>query len=172
MLLAIISDSHDNLPNLKKFLAWTNKNDIKMIIHCGDIASAETVDFLTKNTKALIHFVYGNMDNPYRDAIYELADKLKNAKLHGDEGKIILKKADNSALKIGLVHFPDQAREMAKSDNYDLVFYGHTHKPWLENIGSTQLINPGTLAGLFNKASFAVYDTETGNLELKILEKI
>jgi len=34
------------------------------------------------------------------------------------------------------------------------------------------LANPGTLAGMFSKATFAVYDTSTNNLELKILERL
>jgi hypothetical protein len=34
------------------------------------------------------------------------------------------------------------------------------------------LLNPGTLAGMFYKASFAIYDTQTGQAELKILEQL
>jgi hypothetical protein len=34
------------------------------------------------------------------------------------------------------------------------------------------MVNPGELAGQFYKPTFAVYDTDTSLLELKILEKI
>ncbi|MEK7653636.1 MAG: metallophosphoesterase family protein, partial [Patescibacteria group bacterium] len=70
MKIAIISDSHDNIPNIEKFLGWAKENKIEMIIHCGDIASGETVKYLSENFKGKIHLVYGNMDEPYRDEIY------------------------------------------------------------------------------------------------------
>ena len=39
-------------------------------------------------------------------------------------------------------------------------------------VGNVILANPGTLGGMFQKASFAVYDTGAKNLELKILETL
>ena len=39
MLIAIISDIHDNLVNLTKCLNWCNANKIKTIICCGDITN-------------------------------------------------------------------------------------------------------------------------------------
>ena len=56
------------------------------------------------------------------------------------------------------------------SGRYDYVFYGHNHTPWEEKIGNTVVANPGTLAGMFQKATFAVLDTKNKKLELKILE--
>ena len=74
--------------------------------------------------------------------------------------------------KIAFCHFPDIAKKLAQSGKFDLVFYGHSHRPWDEKIGNTHMINPGELAGQFYKPTFAVYDTTSGSLELKILEKI
>jgi predicted phosphodiesterase len=34
------------------------------------------------------------------------------------------------------------------------------------------LVNPGNLAGMFYKATFAIYETKTDKLELKILETL
>ena len=39
MKIAIISDTHDNVPNLEKFLAWAKENKIEQIIHCGDLCA-------------------------------------------------------------------------------------------------------------------------------------
>ena len=72
--------------------------------------------------------------------------------------------------KIFLNHYPDIAKNKAESGKYDLVFYGHTHKPWEEKVGECRLVNPGELSGQRFKPTFAIYDTETDNLELKILE--
>ena len=173
MLIAIISDTHDNLSNLEKFLNWAKKNKIEMIIHCGDIASSETIRYLAQNFNGPLHLVYGNMDEPRRDEIYEAIDGLKNVTLHGDIGEIVVETHNYASLRIAFCHFPEKAKALAESGKYNLVFYGHTHKPWMETReNNCQLINPGTLAGLFSKATFAVYDTKSGKLELKVLEFI
>lgn len=168
MKLAIISDTHDNLANIEKFTSWAKENKIEAIIHCGDIASGDTVEFLAKHFSGLAHLVYGNMDANYRDDIYLTCDNYPKMKLHGDQGEIILEKT-----KIAFCHFPEVAKELAETGKYNLVFYGHTHKPWMETLNNNcQLINPGTLGGVFQKATFTVYDTTTNKLELKILELI
>jgi hypothetical protein len=166
MRIAIISDTHDNEPNIEKFLSWAKENKIEAIIHCGDIATGDTVELLAKNFSGEIYLVYGNMDFSYRDDIYLASDNSDNAKVLGDQGKISL-----ANLNIGFCHHPEPAKELAQSGNYQLVFYGHTHKPWMETLtNGCQLINPGTLGGVFQKATFAVFDTATNKLELKILE--
>jgi predicted phosphodiesterase len=71
-------------------------------------------------------------------------------------------------------------------DNIDIIFYGHTHKPWIEDVvgniptlpgyghpsrgGELKIVNSGTLGGVFARATFAVYDTEKSEPELKILD--
>jgi len=166
MKIAIISDTHDNAPNLEKALKWMNENNIEKIIHCGDLrAPSLLIDVLAPNFKRKIHMVFGNVED--RELTPKLAAELKNVKHYGDIGEIEI-----AEKKIAFTHFPWKAKELARSGKYDFVFYGHTHKPWSEKIGKTELLNPGTLAGLFQKATFAVWDTETGEFELKILEKI
>ncbi len=164
MKIAIISDTHDNVPNLEKALSWINKQGISLIIHCGDLcAPAILTKVLTPNFKGQIHLVHGNVGDP--DLLEEKAQDFPNVTVHGQTGKLALENK-----QIAFTHFPDKAKELAKTEKYDLVFYGHTHKPWEEKIGKTKLVNPGTLAGMFYKASFATYNTKTDKLELKILE--
>ena len=58
MKIAIISDVHDNIPNLKKVLDYCASNKIEKIICCGDLASLETLDYLNDNfTKEEIYRV-------------------------------------------------------------------------------------------------------------------
>ena len=38
-------------------------------------------------------------------------------------------------------------------------------------VGKTKLLNPGTVAGMFQKATFAIYDTKTDKAELILLEE-
>jgi predicted phosphodiesterase len=57
-------------------------------------------------------------------------------------------------------------------ENFDFYFFGHSHWPFLKKEGNCYLANPGNLAGLFYKATFAILDIKTRKLKLKILEKI
>ncbi|MEK7072483.1 MAG: metallophosphoesterase family protein, partial [Patescibacteria group bacterium] len=95
-----------------------------------------------------------------------------NVTLHGDEGEITVETGHAPSLQIAFCHYPEKAKELAQSAKYNMVFYGHTHKPWIEKIDHTILANPGTLGGMFSKATFSLLDTESNNLELKILENI
>lgn len=166
MNIAIISDTHDNIANLDKFLIWSKKNSIATIIHCGDIASGETVAFLAGNFSGPAHLAFGNMDEPRLDQIKREAKLFANLNLPGNQGSLVI-----DGIKIAFCHFPDQAKALALTGRFNLVFFGHSHKPAMETLPNhCQLINPGTLGGVFNKATFAVFDTKTKNLELKILE--
>jgi predicted phosphodiesterase len=53
-----------------------------------------------------------------------------------------------------------------------IVFYGHTHEPWIEERRGVKVINPGTLGGVFANATFAVWDTEKKDIKLMILDLI
>jgi uncharacterized protein len=166
MKLAIISDTHDNIPNLEKALKWMNENGIEQIIHCGDLcAPSMLVEVLGPGFTGQIHMVFGNVED--RELLPKVVAGFANVKHYGDVGEVEL-----GGRKIAFVHFPDVAKKLAQTGKYDLVFNGHTHLPWEETIGKTKIVNPGTLAGMFAKATFAVYDTENDKLELKILERL
>jgi hypothetical protein len=166
MKIAIISDTHDNLATLDKFLAYIKENPVGAVIHCGDIADGGTLKHLAENFPDNILAVFGNMD--YRESVENAAKKYP--------GRIQLFKnfgqAEIGGLRIGFCHFPEIAKTRAKESDFDFVFYGHTHKPWQEQIGSCRLANPGTLAGMFYQATFAVLDASTRNLELKIVSRL
>ncbi len=175
MKIAIVSDTHDNTKNFNKIIDWLNKEKINVILHCGDITNQETIDEAVKNFKGEIKFVRGNGD-------FELNDIPEEMKI------------ELGGKKIFFNHYPDIAKKMAESGKYDLVFYGHTHKPWLARIATPArqpdgshsggrsvasgekkeclLVNPGEVAGQRFKPTFAIYDTGTDKLELKILEKL
>jgi len=161
MKIAVISDIHDNSVNLKKCLDWCVKNSIEEIICCGDVTNNETLKFLSNTFTGKIHLVRGNME------IYEEEDvkKYKNIVYYGRIGRFQI---DNK--KIGLCHEPYLIDYVFKKGGCDIVFYGHTHEPWEDRKNGARLINPGTLGAMFSKATFAVWDTESNHVELKILE--
>jgi len=63
MQVAITSDIHNNLANLKKVLDYCNSKKIGTMICCGDLASLETLDFLNDNFAGEIFYCFGNMDD-------------------------------------------------------------------------------------------------------------
>ena len=172
MKIAIFSDSHDNWPNIEKAIKYLDKNKIRLIIHCGDVCAPSTLEEMVKLFKGeQIHLVKGNVDGDiegFKNVEKKYAQKLK---FYGQTGLLTLK-IKNLKLKIVFCHDPFVAKKMAESQKYDFVFHGHTHKPWQEKIGQTTIINPGTLAGLFSKATFAIFDTQTKKAQLILLEKI
>ncbi|MFH1822670.1 MAG: YfcE family phosphodiesterase [Patescibacteria group bacterium] len=163
MKIATISDLHDNLENLTKCLNWCKQNKINQLICLGDVTNSQTLNYLAKNFKNNIYLVTGNAE------IYNENElkKFKNIKFYGEYGSFNI---DNK--KVGICHEKYLVNKIIKENKVDIIFYGHSHKPWQEKVRQTRLINPGTLAGLFYKASFAVWSTESGKIELKILEQI
>ncbi|OGD65998.1 hypothetical protein A3F08_01020 [Candidatus Berkelbacteria bacterium RIFCSPHIGHO2_12_FULL_36_9] len=198
-----MSDSHDNIANMEKALKYISEQGINFIIHCGDLAAPSMLsDVIIPNFKGQIYMVIGNVGDP--DLLEKIAKGYKDVRIYGNKGEINIK-----GKKIGFCHFPNEAKQMAQSGQFDIVFYGHTHRPWEEKINlarssskdvhsigaslpylrnapsngvsdplltselaQVKLVNPGTLAGMFYKATFAIYDTSSGKLELKLLEKI
>jgi len=166
MKIVIVSDTHGNAANFKKVIKWLNKEKIQTILHCGDIGTPESLKESLVDFKGELFGVLGNMDKDFKIFIEDY-NEIPRIKIDEDILEIEINKK-----KIAITHFPIAAKKLAQSQAYDLVFYGHTHKPWEEKVGECRLINPGELAGQFYKPTFAVYDTITDKLELKILEKL
>ncbi len=169
MRLAVVSDSHDNLATAKKAVAWLNRQKIKIMIHCGDVSSPAMLKEISKRFKGEIHLILGNIGpiGNTKDLFRIKTFGLKNVKFYGLTGDL---KINNK--RIGFGHEPEAGEKLAKTKKYDLVFFGHTHQPWEKKVGHCRLVNPGTLAGMFSKATFAVYDTKTDKLELKLVERL
>lgn len=162
MKIAIIADSHDNLLRIDKMLLFLKQEKIDIIIHCGDVTMLETLKYLSENFSGKIYLSLGNVDEMH--GLEKKHINFKNVVVYEKFGELQI---DN--INIAFCHFPCLAKELAEAKKYDFVFYGHTHEPWEETINNIKIINPGTLAGMFNKSTFAILDIETKNLELKIL---
>ena len=166
MKIAIISDSHDNVTNLEKLIEWLNKNKISILIHAGDLcAPGVLVKTLAPEFKGQIHMISGKVHD---DATLEkVASQFSNVKYYGEKGEIEIENK-----KIALVHFKEEAEKLVAENKYDLVVFGHTHQSEIQKINQTQLVNPGTVGGLYNKATFVIYDTDTEKLEIKELDNL
>ncbi|MCX6794911.1 MAG: metallophosphoesterase family protein [Candidatus Falkowbacteria bacterium] len=164
MLIAIISDIHDNIANLKKCLDWCRRNEVEKIIQLGDITTLETINYLAENFPGEIFMVSGNLEIYRADELAEY--KYKNIRYSGE-----IDLREIGGLNIGFCHEPKNIKSVQKlaSTAPDFIFYGHTHKPWLEHNGETIIANPGNVSGTFHQATFAVLDTTAKKLDLKII---
>lgn len=172
MKFAIVSDTHGNVANFSKMVEWLNKQEIKILLHAGDIGDPASLKESLHKFLGDFFGVFGNMDKDFKILVDEYK-KVPRVKIVED-----VYETEIDAKRIAITHFPDAAKKLAQSGKYDLIFYGHTHRPWDELVLSSaegkkcHMINPGELAGQFYKPTFAIYDTSTGILELKILEKL
>ncbi len=161
MKVAIISDLHDNAIYLERFLAWAGTNKIYHLIACGDLANQDTLDRVIAGFGGKIHLAIGNADSFNQNKEYE-----ERISILPREGGIVR----IEELNIGLCHEPKYIKALEASQP-DFIFYGHTHKPHLEKINLSIVANPGTLGGWHYPSTFALLETENGELKLIISEE-
>jgi predicted phosphodiesterase len=151
---------------------------VEKIICCGDIANGETLGILAAEFAGEIFLVRGNME------IYgeEEVKNYKNINYGGRFGFFAI-----AGRRVGACHEPDFIGDVLKEisrhpsspfppgrdrKGESIIFYGHTHKPWIETKNGVQIVNPGTLGGVFYQPTFAVWDAASGKLELKLLNDL
>jgi putative phosphoesterase len=146
MLIGIMSDTHDNMPQIKKAVDLFNERNVGHAIHAGDFTSPFTFRIL-KELRCNFTGIFGNNDG----------DKLLLH--HMSEGRIFNQphtfKLDGK--KIVVIHEHHVADALADSGHYDLVIYGHTHKSEVKKARATLVVNPGeTGSWLYGKSTVAI----------------
>ncbi len=136
MRIGVLSDTHGHRAKTERVVDVFRQRRIDLVIHCGDVGSAEIVELLAPWPA---HFVFGNVDDPaaIRPAIVRLGkvcherfgaielEGLHVAFLHGDDG--------------------DLFRQAARSGQWDLLCFGHSHVAEISQRGPTKLVNPGAV---------------------------
>ena len=151
MKIGIISDTHDNVPMIKKAVEYFNGEAVDLVVHAGDyVAPFSFRPLLDLNCELL--GVWGNNDG----------DKLALSQI--SQGKIIgvfvVKEYEKKTILVG--HYFETLDALVASQKYSLIVYGHTHKPDIRKIGDTLIVNPGECGGwLYGRHSIAVADLES-----------
>jgi hypothetical protein len=160
MKIAILSDIHDNLARLEEALIICRHEKLDTCICCGDIGQMETLQALADNFRH-VYLALGNAD-------FGLINKTGLFPENVTWSEEVLEE-EIDGQRIAIVHHDYKAKELANTNRFDLIFYGHTHTPWEKKINKTIILNPGEIAGQFGKASFAIFDTNIMKATLKIL---
>ena len=130
-VVAVISDTH--LPRGTRRLpdaCLRRLREADIILHAGDFVREHVLAELQEYGR--VEAVHGNVDEPALRAA--LPERLV---------------VDVGGPKIGLVHVAGagrgrDARLSAAFPGCAAVVYGHTHAPYVERIGATWILNPGS----------------------------
>lgn len=153
---AVLSDSHDQVANLRSAIDYCNSADVDVIAHCGDLISPFMLKQLAR-FNGQVHLIYGNNIGDQRLIADRCGQEFPNIKHHGILGKFMV---DN--YRVAIVHYPEQADKLAREAIYDIVCCGHSHVPMIRAYDSTLLINPGQLLGENDQAGFVIVDFTAG----------
>jgi putative phosphoesterase len=140
MRIGIISDIHDNVWKLESALKTLSVR-AGALLCCGDLCSPFVIHQLGRGFPGPIHIVFGNNDaDLFR--ITRNASAYPHIHLHGE-----LYRGELAGRRIAMNHYPEIARGLAHSGDYDWVFYGHNHTHAVERVGRVLLANPGPVMG-------------------------
>ena len=162
MKIAVISDIHDNAHNLVIALEQINEYWVEKTIFLGDFCGAAIAWILAKSP-VKVTAIWWNND-------WDKSLITKFALTEGSNLDIWFDVFDTMEIdgkKIFLSHYPLLAKPMAKSGDFDAVFYWHDHTKHKEFIWDCLVLNPGEIwAYKTGVATFAIYDTKNNDAEI------
>ena len=158
-ILAILSDTHDQVANLRAAIDYCNSNQVNVVAHCGDLISPFMLKQLAR-FDGPVHLIYGNNIGDQRLIADRCGRDFPNITHHGILGKFAI-----NTYTIAMVHYPEQAQELARQSIYDIVCCGHSHIPRIQQFEQSLLINPGPLLGENDQAGFVIVDLVKGTTQ-------
>ncbi|MBI1246992.1 YfcE family phosphodiesterase [bacterium] len=137
MLIGVVSDTHGHSEFAQAAASTLESFSVEQVLHCGDIGSTGVVQVFSKWPT---HYVFGNTD--------ECQEVLKE-EIETNGGVCYGQVADFELgrCRIGMAHGDDGSvlTRMIRSQQFDLVCFGHTHKKSARHEGKTLVLNPGAL---------------------------
>lgn len=161
MLIGVCSDIHDNLAGLKTMLSLYKERNVETIIFCGDFCSPIPARLMGSLFDGKIHCVFGNGDGD-KFALLNIANsQFENLIFHGEYAVL-----DFDGVTIAVTHYPFYAEALAKTGDYNAVFYGHNHVASVKKINGCLWLNPGEVLGFKGDCTCAIYNTESNTAEI------
>jgi len=160
MKIGLISDTHDDIENVKKTIKIFKEKNVDLVIHLGDYVSPPTLK-LFKGLKLI--GIFGNNDG-YKFGLINTFDEI-GAEIKGDFAKLNI-----DGINIALYHgdFREISEALAKSGDFDVVFIGHFHTSEETEFGKTLLISSGSIhRSLTNDKipTAAIFNTKSKKVE-------
>lgn len=153
MRVGIMSDSHDHMGMIRRAVEELTAAGVEVVLHAGDFISPLTFDCM-KELRVPLYGVFGNNDG---EVLFLQQRYAAIGSLHARYFRAVF-----DGLRFIVTHDDACAESLARSGDYDVVVYGHTHRVDCRRIGDTDLINPGEVCGyLTGRATVVVYETGT-----------
>lgn len=153
MIIAVVSDIHDNIWNLEKVITKLSAEAPQELFFLGDFCAPFTLAQLADGFSGPIHVVFGNNDGDTY-LLSHIASQHDHVTLYGQLAELTV-----GGSAVALNHYPDIAAGLADSGTYRAVFSGHDHKKYILTRGSTLWANPGEVMGRFGEPSFGIWNT-------------
>jgi putative phosphoesterase len=171
MKLGIISDTHDDVDNVRKAIDIFNQENVQYVIHAGDyVFPGIVMEFRRLHAKLI--GVLGNNDGERGQLLKSFLEV--GGALKGEIGELSM-----DGLKIGIYHgtLTEIKKQLAESGRYNILVCGHTHRVEPSRLAgegipvtgdSTLVLNPGTshrkvdsIAGAFVEGGLIILNTES-----------
>lgn len=154
MRVGLISDTHGQL----RAGVFPHFEGVDLILHAGDVGSADILAEL--GAIAPVYAVYGNTDG------FEIRRQVKERVRLELEGWQVLVTHGH---ELGSPR-PDTLHEEYPQAN--IVVYGHTHVPLVEEVGGALIVNPGAAgpARFKLRPSIAVLELAPGRREVTSID--
>ena len=157
MIVGIVSDSHDNVPMLRRAVEHFNAGGCELVIHAGDVVAPFAMAALD-GLNCPFRAIFGNNDGE------KVGLKIKAASVGGSIEEPPIQFAAG-ALSVRVVHDCADWEAEAAGSGADVVIFGHTHEIVVETPSGRSLpigLNPGECGGwLTGRHSAAILDTDT-----------
>lgn len=154
MIIGLISDTHDNVPMIKRAIERLKEERVKLVLHAGDYISPFTAKPYSELGVPMIG-VFGNncAETEALKRVYAEVD----ADLRGYFAEI-----EKGGLRIALTHGHLKSEmDRAMSGDYDVVVRGHVHRSSIREENGILVINPGEVCGYVSGSNTVAFlDTE------------
>lgn len=178
MKLGLISDTHDDYEAIDAAFAIFERQQVDLIIHCGDWVHAPTLRYFGQKAREAqipVKCVVGNNEKP---------EDLENFRQILDSDEYPLEMSEDmydltfevDGKDYAICHGHDEILldSLAQSGDYTMIFRGHTHAPKDYEISRTRVVNPGavcryTLGAETHERGLAILDTETSKVDFILL---
>lgn len=166
MKILVISDIHENFDNLVKIFQETADKEIEQILCLWDLINNWIAKVITSHNIP-VHLIWWNND-------WEVVNVTKTfLSSWNTVADTVFDFVEFWWRKIFLTHYSNIAKSMAKSGDYDAVFYWHNHIMHEEVINDCYVLNPWEV-GAHKQwiSSYAIYDTDSNSAVIHQLEGI
>ena len=169
MKIGILSDTHDRPAGIAGSLEVFSKQNVALILHCGDWTKPDTAATFAKKAAEAALPVRGVLGNNDREigAFLELNSSMDGLELREGVLRIDL---DGKSAAVYHGHHKPTLMALLAEEELDVLFLGHSHKPRYDRIDDRIILNPGSTAFAIPRsrtwrASVAVYDTDLHEAE-------